>query len=515
MPLHEFPSAEILVAGPPCPPFSSLGVRQGLLDRRAGVFWKVVDVISELAVRKDCPLRCFILENVAVIARRPNGTGQSPLCAILGELATRLPQSWTLQHLLMDTQSYGLPHRRPRIYIVGRNKLFFPRWPAPAPPQFRREISISDIIDFTDNAERDDYTETQRQNLGSWKAVYDSSMKNTRCVGRVAFVDVSGRTNSRTVLWNAKKTFQDNICECLTANGPALHVFALGEGTGHLSLDRPLRPQERGLLQGFPAAITTLAANIHSEIVCKRIFGNAMSVPVIGSLIARELTAMLRHCNMSARAELFVVAPQPHAAGEPAAPRSARTCSDAAPTRTVVVPAAQQLTSASGADSPAAGPEAIEEEEANSPSWPSHSPSPQGQAHDQPDIDERAFASVAAWGASISGHWKARRSGRAPQPSGRAFPAPASSAELGRLPKRARPDCIIHCADVAPIRCQDIEGNVPNPQPDPQPAQAASPMAPQQPVALSRPEPRLCEEEPEIDIIRARTTNTRGRRTRK
>ena len=216
---------------------------------------------------------------------------------------------------------------------------------------------------------------------------------------------------------------------------------------------------------------------------------------------------------MSARAELWVVAPQPHAAGEPAAPRSARTCSDAAPTRTVVVPAAQQLTSASGADSPAAGPEAIEEEEANSPSWPSHSPSPQGQAHDQPDIDERAFASVAAWGASISGHWKARRSGRAPQPSGRAFPAPASSAELGRLPKRARPDCIIHCADVAPIRCQDIEGNVPNPQPDPQPAQAASPMAPQQPVALSRPEPRLCEEEPEIDIIRARTTNTRGCQT--
>ena len=30
------------------------------------------------------------------------------------------------------------------------------------------------------------------------------------------------------------------------------------------------------------------------EVVAKRMFGNAMSIPVIGSVLARELTALLR-----------------------------------------------------------------------------------------------------------------------------------------------------------------------------------------------------------------------------
>ena len=69
-----------------------------------------------------------------------------------------------------------------------------------------------------------------------------------------------------------------------------MHVFALGEGLYPLSLDRPLRMRERSGLQGFPASIGNLQFD---ETVGRRIFGNAMAVPVIGSMLAQELLSFM------------------------------------------------------------------------------------------------------------------------------------------------------------------------------------------------------------------------------
>ena len=72
----------------------------------------------------------------------------------------------------------------------------------------------------------------------------------------------------------------------MRASGPDIRVFALGEGQGELTLDRSLRIRERAALQGFPAWIACVQL---SEKIGRRIFGNAMSVPVIGSVLAEEL----------------------------------------------------------------------------------------------------------------------------------------------------------------------------------------------------------------------------------
>ena len=68
--------------------------------------------------------------------------------------------------------------------------------------------------------------------------------------------------------------------------------FSLGEGRhSELSLDRPLFAVERGRLQGFPETVCRAAV---SDCVAKRMFGNAMSVPVLGSVLAREIKALVR-----------------------------------------------------------------------------------------------------------------------------------------------------------------------------------------------------------------------------
>ena len=49
----SFPSANIITAGPPCPPYSSMGKRAGLRDRRAKPFYKTIDIIAHQARRQQ------------------------------------------------------------------------------------------------------------------------------------------------------------------------------------------------------------------------------------------------------------------------------------------------------------------------------------------------------------------------------------------------------------------------------------------------------------------------------
>ena len=78
------------------------------------------------------------------------------------------------------------------------------------------------------------------------------------------------------------------------ANGPMLYVMALGEGmdNSQLSVSRLLRVRERANLPGFPASVGMLDM---TEKVGKRVFGNAMSVPVIGSVLAMEMLGLMSY----------------------------------------------------------------------------------------------------------------------------------------------------------------------------------------------------------------------------
>ena len=97
-----------------------------------------------------------------------------------------------------------------------------------------------------------------------------------------------------------------NTVQCLTASGPLLHIFSLGENAGiePLSLDRPMRISERASVQGFSGAVVEAASHLPIN-DAKRMFGNAMSVPVVGTVVGRELLGLVRALGIETLAALF------------------------------------------------------------------------------------------------------------------------------------------------------------------------------------------------------------------
>jgi hypothetical protein len=108
------PDADGLVSGPPCPPWSCAGSRNGWSDVRARPLRQVVRWIDHLANHGS--LKFFVLENVQGMAEKGDGTN-SPLTALLADLRKILPDSWRVQVLHLSSEC--LAQKRPRIYVVG------------------------------------------------------------------------------------------------------------------------------------------------------------------------------------------------------------------------------------------------------------------------------------------------------------------------------------------------------------------------------------------------------------
>ena len=301
-PLKDFPSANIVVAGPPCPPFSACGRRGRLSDDRARPFEQCINVLVELDNRsKGRPghatstgqpgddLMFFVLENVSGIAFRDHG-GSSDLHQLCKSMKRRLGAAWLVRPMELNASQYGLPQNRPRIYIVGRKVAEYGRIPG-APTMFSERVSAARLLDLTDNEQAPRLTDLQQRCHDEWKGLYRSAMLDQGNKGMDALVEVGRDPTPRTRWGNCKpgRRMPVDRCQCLRAAGPQIQVFALGEGVGDLSLDRNLRIHERAALQGFPSTICHIEV---TERVGRRIFGNAMAVPVIGSVLAQELSAI-------------------------------------------------------------------------------------------------------------------------------------------------------------------------------------------------------------------------------
>ena len=331
--LDKFPDSNILVAGPPCPPFSSSGKRRALEDPRAAPFQRCVDVLAELDSRSHCAagsdsasrdeLMFFLLENVMGISHTPSDEsgGEAPLHTLVLELQSRLGAAWQVQYVQANALDFGLPQSRPRIYIVGRKAKFYTQHIPGGPARFRNQVRPGQLLD-KENNQAPHLTALQSQCLEAWKQKHSAAMDNPAFLGQVAIVE-AGRDPSGRTAWSRRtgtNPLPVDRCQCLRASGPKLHVFSLGEGSQALSLDRLITVRERAALQGFPDSIGQLPL---TETVGCRVFGNAMSVPVVGSMMAIELAAILASWRAAAAAAQPCPQAQPHTAplvGRSAAP---------------------------------------------------------------------------------------------------------------------------------------------------------------------------------------------------
>ena len=211
-------------------------------------------------------------------------------------LQGRLGSGWRIDKTVVNTLDFGLPQRRKRLYITGRRMASYPLGcPSPC-PLFKQSGHSCDVLDMSDKdmPSRVFTTQTQLSNINDHKTLHWSFMITETYQGKVAFVDHSRSPTDRTE-WGGKsgaRRIHADVCETFTASGPAIYVFSLGIGMGvgclfghrRLTVDREFLAHERGALQGSRFFGNTRLA--------KQAFGNAMSVPVVGMAIARELIAL-------------------------------------------------------------------------------------------------------------------------------------------------------------------------------------------------------------------------------
>lgn len=105
---NDIPDFDVLLAGFPCQPFSSIGKRQGFKHATQGtLFYDVARIIEQKKPRS------FLLENVPGLATHDNGNTFNVILNTLDELG------YTVFFKIMDSSKFGVPQQRKRMYIVG------------------------------------------------------------------------------------------------------------------------------------------------------------------------------------------------------------------------------------------------------------------------------------------------------------------------------------------------------------------------------------------------------------
>ena len=107
----DIPEFDVLLAGFPCQPFSSIGKRQGFDHPTQGTLF--YDVVRILQHHKPS---AFLLENVKGLVNHDEGRTWRVIQETLDELG------YSINAKVLDAADYGVPQHRERIYIVGFHK---------------------------------------------------------------------------------------------------------------------------------------------------------------------------------------------------------------------------------------------------------------------------------------------------------------------------------------------------------------------------------------------------------
>lgn len=101
------PQIDMLCAGFPCQPFSVAGNRMGWNDRRSNIFFKLAEILREKQPR------VVLFENVPNLLRVSGGAVLKEIVATVGDLG------YVTHYGVLNSADFGVPQRRPRLYIVG------------------------------------------------------------------------------------------------------------------------------------------------------------------------------------------------------------------------------------------------------------------------------------------------------------------------------------------------------------------------------------------------------------
>ncbi|CAE7660600.1 hpaIIM, partial [Symbiodinium microadriaticum] len=113
---------DVLISGPPCPPWAGNGCKKGQEDARSHVFVKILQICILLI--KCNELKMCVLENVKGVLHAQKGqtSFMEKLVAVLSKEAPEFLWSYTV----LSAEAYGLPQQRTRVFLRGLRACFGP-----------------------------------------------------------------------------------------------------------------------------------------------------------------------------------------------------------------------------------------------------------------------------------------------------------------------------------------------------------------------------------------------------
>ena len=291
----EIPSADVVIGGPPCQGFSTLGRRDPSDPRNR--LWREYARALE-SIRPDY----FVIENVAAFLRSAEWD------VLRQEMSTGPLRAYRLQAHVVDAADFGVPQRRRRAVVIGSHRSV-PVPDAPVGPlsDRRHHRTVGQVLDALSElvpVPADDLPSTVfefegREFPGAFKTTQLHVAREMQALTRRR-IEAIPPGGSRGDLpedllapcWRRHTTGQMDVMGRLRRDRPAVTIrtefFKPEKGRFlHPVEHRPITHAEAALLQTFPADYQWCG----SRADIARQIGNAVPVLLaraLGALIARQ-----------------------------------------------------------------------------------------------------------------------------------------------------------------------------------------------------------------------------------
>ena len=262
----NIPKHDVIVGGFPCQPFSTFGKLKGFDDEgRGDLFFEIKDIL------KTYRTKAFILENVKNLINHNKG---ETFKRILHELHSI---GYDCYYQVLNTEDYGIPQRRNRIYIVGFLRDFFDNTPFVFPQKKELTLTTQDLLDANVDKKYFLTKKLEMTILGEGtkgyivKPTIDLPISKTLCA-TMHKMHRASQDNYVTDKKNRVKFVDDDRTDL-----------------------RKLTPNECRKLQGFPSDWVQVVSDTQAY----KQFGNAVTVDVVYEIAKCLMDYMKKHLKRS------------------------------------------------------------------------------------------------------------------------------------------------------------------------------------------------------------------------
>ena len=244
----DIPKFDILLAGFPCQPFSSIGKREGFKHETQGTLF--YDVARIIDFHKP---KAFLLENVAGLLTHDDGRTFTTIISVLTSLG------YAIEYKILDSSDFGVPQKRDRIYIVGFSK---------------RKVRVNDF----------NFPKPKANKIGIGKFV-ETGLKDLSISKHLQSVYIYKLDDGRPEVINGKSDFPVKTLVASYHKIQRLTGTFVKDGPTGLRL---LSENECKAIMGFPKSFKIPVSRTQMY----RQFGNSVAVPVVKA-VARSIVKHL------------------------------------------------------------------------------------------------------------------------------------------------------------------------------------------------------------------------------